>query len=669
MATTDHPMPMGAAPPLPSTQVPPSIDSKLRRGRKQMLTDAPKRRLCIRFEKGDTYWYLTSKNTLSFQSTITNPDRSGKPPHRIRNTYNYIRPIIDAKVSASTQRVPSYEVDPATNDPEARGAAQLSEQVAIYGYDQWRLRRATVKTVKNALVTNDGFAMPYWEPNVGPYIQVEDPETGLPKWVGVGDVRVITLNRNQVYWEPGCEYEQSPWFAVERARPIDEVQQIPGCYPVKLSPDAAMSDVPNDGPSENMVIVTEYFERPCPKYPEGRWLIAANGKQICPEQPYPLRDARDRVVDEPLLHRLSWNVDPDSDNDLGLVWQLIDAQRTIHDVVNKMLEWKNRALNPQMVAPIGSLVTPPDDVPGAIRYYKNVLPGQEPHWEQPPAVPDSLFRMYELAVQMIRDLGSDQQPQIDPNVAAKTVTTVIEQTQARWQSFLGDLAEWHSRVMRHCLMLVARYYTEPRTLEIRGRFGTQTIEDFRGAALPSQMRVRVLPDSLGAKTRQQVMNELSWIQANFPGYLSPEVAIGALHGGTAESLIQSYELDVARVDRVINAIRNGTVMDLPTRTEMMPDPATGQVAPMEVPGYMPSEADSLPIWKRRFGDWMKTLDYEGLDPAMQEVANQVWAGINFREQQAQQAAVAQQNAEAAAKGLANAAAPQVKGMPSPPAAQ
>jgi hypothetical protein len=57
------------------------------------------------------------------------------------------------------------------------------------------------------------------------------------------------------------------------------------------------------------------------------------------------------VLDEPLIHRLVYTHDPDDDDDLGLTWQLIDFQRSAQDCVNKMLEYKNRGLNLQMLAP------------------------------------------------------------------------------------------------------------------------------------------------------------------------------------------------------------------------------------------------------------------------------------------------------------------------------
>jgi hypothetical protein len=648
--------------------VPTDVQQSTKRGRRRMLKGAPARRLCTRFERGDTYHYIDSKNLLNQQSTVTNPNGSGKPPHRIRNKYNFIRPIVEAKLSAATQRVPSYEITPTTTDPTVISAASLSERVALYGYDQWRLRNVTLKTVKLAIAGGgDGFALPYFDPNVGPYTEVDG------QMVGRGEIKILVLSGNEVYWEAGADFEQSRWYAIERARPLEDVKETPGFTGGALSPDASSSDIPSDRDShDNLVMVTEYFERPCPKWPDGRTITIANNRpivdyrQVDPTSPawwgpYPLQDATGVVLDEPLLHRLSYTVDSDKDQDFGLVWQLIDFQRTAQDCVNKLLEWKNRCLNPQMIAIVGSIVTPPDDVPGSVRYVRNIG-GMLPQWEKPPQIPGELFQILEWATNAMAQIAADQQVDPAPNLAARTLEAGIEQSQNRWQSFLGDLAEWHSRLMRHCLMLVERYYSEQRLLQLRGRDGWELIQDFRGAQLMGQSQVRVLPGSITPITRAGIQDQLTWINQNWPGFINPEAAIAALQAGTLERLTQSYWLDVGRANVVVQKICDGSVMEMPTRQDTMPD---GTTVP-DTPTYMPGPADNLNVWKQIFSDFMKTDTFERLPEPLQEVTNQVWSGIQYLEQQKAAQDAAQQAAIAGQLGMQNAAKPQAKGMPSLP---
>ena len=649
-------------------EVPDRVQRRIGRGRPAMKVDAPKRRLCMRFERGDSYTFINGKGILSFQSTVTNPDGSGKPPHRIRNTYNFIRPIVQGKVSAATQRIPAYEVLPSTTDQQRIAAANLAEKAAMYGFKQWGVSRARVKAANYAIGGGgEGFALPYFEPNVGPYVEVQDPATGEPRMVGRGEIKIVVLNGNEVYWEPGCSFEESRWWGIERARPIDDVKEIPG-FKGELKADASTSDIPNDRKaSDQMVLVTEYFERPCPQYPDGRHFVIAGGKTIVPEGAYPLRDADGQVLDEPILHRLAWDVDGETDRDFGLTWQLVDCERSAQDCINKLLEWKNRCLMPQMSAAINSIVNRRTDEPGAITYYRGQ---QKPDWERAIEPPQALFQLLETLLRIMRAIAADEELQAAPNVAARTVQAVLEESRARWQTFLGSLADWDAGVMRHCLMLCARYYTEPRLLEIRGRDGWEPIPDFKGADLMGEVDVRLMASSLVPYTRQGVQDQLSWIAQTFPGWLNPQDALAALQAGSLDRLSQSYWLDQGRANTIIQKIRDGTVLDMPSRGQTDPttgqpmvDPVSGQ--PMEVPGYMPSDQDNLQIWERVFADWMKTDDYTRVGPEGQTIAQDVWDGIQALKMMQAQRQAALQTQMAEQQGLANAAKPQAGGKPMP----
>jgi hypothetical protein len=677
MSATADPSEQAPAPRVP-IPLPPSVQRSLQRGRQQMKRDAAKRRLCMRFERGDTWWWIDERSNLNFTQTVTTAAGGGKPPHRIRNSYNFIRPIVEDKVSAATQRIPGFNVDPSTNDPEDAGAAKLSEKAAIYGYDQWRMRGCAIKAVKTAVAHGGAsYTIPYWETQVGPYVEVDGEH------VGQGDVRLIVLNGNECYWEAGADFEASPWWATERARAIDAVMQTPGYIGGPLTPNASTSDIPTDRhPADNMVMVTEMFERPCPKYPRGRWLTIVDGKIVVDArlidarsetvwQDYPLKDPDGTVLDEPLIHRLVYTHDPDDDDDLGLVWQLIDFQRALQDCVNKMLEYKNRGLNLQMLAPVNSLITSPDDVPNSIRYYKLSPNGEKPEWESPPSaqILNALQQIFNTLLEQMNRVASYEDVQAESNVAARTAQAVIEQSMARWQSFLGDLAQWWSRLMRHCLLLVARYYTEPRTLEIRGRMGWESVKDFKGAHLLGQTNVRVWPSSLEYLSKNQIMAKTQYYASM--GWITGEQAIASIEGGMAEKLTEGYDQDVAKVNRIINRIRDGSVMEMPTRPEQreVPDPATGVPVTVteEVPIWMPNEWDSVPVWKQQLGLWMKTQDYEALAaeyPDRAEVAKLMWNGLGqLQEQKAMEAAQRQQQM-AQSLGMGNAAAPQ--GPPATP---
>jgi hypothetical protein len=660
----------------PPIAVPGDVERCIHRGRKRMLEKAAKRRLCDRMEQGETFHYIDISGLLQSKAVVTNPRGGGKPPHRSRRKFNFIRPVVDEKVSAATQRIPGYEVDPSTTDPEDAGGAKLSEKVAIYGYDQWRIRKATLKAVKTAIGKGgSAFVLPYFEPNVGPYVMTPDGP------IGTGEIRVKVFNGNEVYWEPGCSFEHSPWWVTEQAQPVSLVRELEGFVGGPLAPDASSSDVPAKHPEGELMIVRNYYERPCPKWPNGRWFTSANNRVIVdnrlidptseyPWQDYPLQDADGTVLDEPLIHPLFW--DPEDEDDLGLTWQLIDFQLAAQDCLNKMLEYKNLGLNVQMIAPVDSLIDRPDDVPGAVKYYKpDPIHGLKPEWADAPSgqILNALLQIFNLISGQMQMVGSFQDIQADANVAARTGQLAIEQSHARWQTFLGDLAEWHSRLMRHCLLLTSRYYTEPRLLAIRGRMGWESIKDFRGSHLLGQTNVRVFPGSLEYLSRAQVTARAQYYASM--GWISGTQTMEAIESGDLGPVTEAYEDDKARINRIIQRIRDGSIMQMPTRTQEVPaidpttgapavDPLTGQPRTIEqdVPAWMPDEYDTLPVWEEQLALWLKSDDFERSPPEAQGIGKMMWQGLQQLKASKAAQDARQQQQMAQSLGMGNAAAPQ-----------
>jgi hypothetical protein len=626
-----------------------------------MMRDAPKRRLCIKFEKGETYWSINEKNLLVQANTITFSNGGGKPPYRIRNRYNFIRPLVDGKVSASTQKIPSYDVSASTTDPGDIGAANISRKILLYGYDKWRMKEAARKAVKSAVVTGDAFAWPYFDTNVGPFVEMEDGS-----YVGTGEVKVIILNGNQVYWEPGVSFENSSWFAVEQALPLDDVQEWPdlAVHPETLFADGSSAESlkADKSDSDNLIRVTRYFERPCPKYTDGRYLDIANNRTITPEKKYPLQDREGNVIDEPLLHRLKYTTDPDSDHDLGLVWQLIDLARTAQDCYNKMLEWKNRTLNPQMMAPENSMQERRNDIPGYVYHYKPIG-NMRPEWE--PAQGQFVQPLQAILEQVKQDMqyiAADQDIAgiLAPNVSTSSIQATIDQSANRWQAFLADLGEWHSRVARHCLLLVSKHYDEPRLIQVRGERGVDNIQDFLGTDILDQVNVTVHPGSLESQSRQQVLQEvMGYVDRQM---ITPREALLAVQSRSTDVLTYSWELDVRRANTIIQRILDGTAMDMPDRETV--DPATGN--PITVPSWMPTASDNADVWEKIFSDWMKTEEFEDLDSGHQEIANLIYSAI-IRQRLAKAQLEAQMQMQMAQDlGMQNAAKPGTAGVPSTP---
>ena len=662
----DNELPQTSADP---TIVPGVVGERVMRARRDSRKDANKRRLWQKYWESEQYWYLNGKGELVTNDTVTAVGK--KPAHRVRNSYNFLQSIVENKVSRSTQKVPGYEVTASTPDADDMAAARLAQKAAQYGYDQWRMRRLMTKVVTNAFVQREGFVMPYFDPNVGPFHLIGD------EWVGEGEIKFLSLCRSEVGWESGVDFDDSRWYTIDRATPVDEIMEIPGFFGGKIKPDATTADLPSedDRSKDQLAYLTTYLERPSPKFPQGRRMLICGGKVIAPVEPYPVRAPNGDVLDEPPMERLSYTVNPNGD-DMGLVERILDLQRTINDCWNKILEWKNRGLNPQMIAPRGSKITRRDDTPGATWFY-NVVSGQKPEWEKVPDIPQRLYDTLNLAIEQMRALAADVDVQPDPRLTSQTALAAINYSQDRWQSFLGDLAAVHSRLMRRALTLMQLHYTEERMIEVRGQYGWESIPNFKGSNLRSQVNVRVDPSTLEGQSRQAVMQQIQFIQANWPGAITPEAALGAIRGGNAEGLMRSYEYDVARANEMIQIFRQGpkAAFKMGTRYDSgipfpqkdprtgqpVLDPATGQPIVQwggEVPAWMPRPQDNLMIHRQVVGDYMKTPDFSNLPPETQYFFNEYWDGLEFLAQIRAQREAMQQTQQAESLGMMNAGKPQ-----------
>ena len=163
-------------------KLPKDVEERMKRGRDAMREGAPKRNECLAFARNEQYKWVDAKNALQSQNTTTSLEgRPGKPRHRVRRTRNFIFDIVETEVAAAVQKVPGYDIAPTSAEPKRETAAGLARRVAYYGYDKWDLRKVTERVVRLAVVAKEGFAWPYFDNTVGPYL----PEGEDGKVIGI----------------------------------------------------------------------------------------------------------------------------------------------------------------------------------------------------------------------------------------------------------------------------------------------------------------------------------------------------------------------------------------------------------------------------------------------------------------------------------------------------
>jgi hypothetical protein len=642
-----------------------TVKQRIARGHQRLHQIAPERQVALEYWRGNQYWHTNQKGILTQQlSGPTGVRGPGKSSWRVREPHNMLIDIVAHEVSASTARVPNYEVVPTTGDPDDASAAKVAERVARYGYDKWGIRDATVRAVTHAVVTGEAFAWVYWDSSIGPFISDEG--------VGVGDVCVEIYGSNQVYWEPGQHFDKSDWHAVDVAMTPEAAKRLDGYIgPDDLPKTADIFSETQRGfaqPERRMTLVTYYLERPNAQHPAGRWKTFVGDEEICHQRDYP-GDGQ-----KPCIHRLSYIADPDSDRDFGLILQLLPAMRQFNDATNKIMEWKNLHMMGGRIFITPGLLQNQQltDEPGQV--VQIMQPNENVKVQEAPPIPQELFQIRADALaEMARIAAQNDIPtQVE---SGKGIVALTEKDTSRRGSFFAGLAEWHARVMRSCLIQVQDYYDEDRTLHVLGHFGWESLADFQGSDMRSNCDVRVFPASLEPLTRELVEQRV--IAFADRQWISPEAAMHAINTGTAENLIKDMELAEARVHRIIRRIKEGpqSLFAMPTRTvPVEPDPLTGMLPPdpetglpmlsQKVPGWCPLPWDNLRLWRSTFETWFSTEEAETLPPEMQEAANIVYAKVLELEAQEQMKQAMAQQQMAAGLGMANAASPQ--GPPSMP---
>lgn len=673
---------------------PPDVDERLKRGRDGLKEVIPRRQLGIRFTNNNHFSELNEKGTAVVDvSTAVVAQGGEKPDHRVRRSNDIISPMLKRKISAATQREPEWESTAVTNDMEAYAASRIAMKLARAGYGLWGFPTSEAKALWWAMVTEEAFGRAAWNSNVGPYIDVsqhpeadyedEDgnkPYEGMtnpeePIWRGRGEIELTMYSGLEVLWEPGVDFEKSRWYAVEHARSVEEVEDEPGFLKVadgKLQADASTSSTSSIGTREKkgskMCIVSEYFERPCPKYPQGRYQTFADGRKIFPDENYPLEDGHGQVVDAPCLRRLIYDVDGDSDRARGLVQKIIDVVRSYDQAINKQAEYSQIGLVAQILAAEGVLLTDPTDEPGlVVEYDRTLANGEKPEWRENVSFPSELFEMEERAKQRFVDITFDQDipTQAESGVA---INSVIELSRVAWQKFVDDFDRFRSELMSDCLVIAQGRYGADRLMKFRGPMGWEPVGDFTGTDLRSQTGVAVKQSATNMQTRPQIEQRIMQLVQTFPGVFPPEIVIEALNSATPEKLIQGYEEDVGRAHRVIQSFRDGTFWSQPLRPALPGEEVLEELGgrPM-VPGWLPRPFDSLPIYKSSIEEWMKTDDWERSPRQTKDASLFYYQKLLDLETQKKVREEEVQNALAEQQGEVNAAKePEAKPMPSLP---
>jgi hypothetical protein len=612
--------------------------NRIRRATRMIEREEPRWRELLAHFDGDQFVEINAKDRRLQRPTTREGGR--KPRWRPRLVRNRMTKAIIGEVSVLMSRTPAWECDPINADSARTNAAQMAEKGLLSLWTKLKLRNLAFRVGLIAAVTGDGYVWPFFDPSKGRLLT--DPMTGQPLKQREGEIDVKVLRQDQVGWHPNASFEDSRYYVVRIAQPVEDVmERADYAGPKKegdkggLAADATTAALElQDGDGEmDLVFVYHYLERPSAKFPQGRYFPVANDLIIGDVFTYPLWQH-----DRPCVHRLPWFERPHRQRSMGIGELVIDVQRSINRIVNQLVAWRNLVLSPQVFAPDGALKTAITDEPGKVFTYRAT--GGKPEWRDVPEIPTSLFKDLEQAYADMDYLAGGA-VSLPAGLESGSGVQAVNEREMNFRAMqVANLARWWSELGESLLILMQQHYTEERLIVVQGRFGAEIIPDFMGEDIQGWGTVRVAEASLEPRTR--AAQEAKIMAFADKGWIAPFQAMAALNGGHADAILDSFELDISKCHRNIEALK--------AMGRMM-----GQGPPVAGP------MDNHQVHVDELTQWMKTVDFEQQPDAVKLAANLLLQQHQLEmaaEQQAQAQAV---EAQAGAQGLENAGKPQPPG--------
>lgn len=521
------------------------------------------------------------------------------PRNRILVTDNRITPAIRKEIARMTKQQPVFTVTPNTADEQDTNAAELGETVMRDLYKRLKLAATVGTALRWSRVCCAGFLKVFWDSTVGESTEVlvsqangniiQNPQTGAPlrpgdmpemqqmpgvvvRVVSQGEICVEARSPFQMFPDPLVEnFQDAEWLVEESVKSPDYVQRR---YGVTLQPDTAAAPGFNGigtgmmamGRARYMgVRVREYWCKPNPNSPGGKrvvWALQTTKNrtttgQILYEDDQPF-DCQPYIMFSavPVPGRL-WP--------MSVVELLRGPQTELNKVESQIAENRSRVGNPTLLASKQAVRDPQKFVqsanqPGGVLFYDDVgSPNAKPDILPAPPLPDYVIQTITNILGSIEDISGQHEvssAQVPPGVTAASAINLLQEAD---DTMLGpDMADFEQQLGylgSKMLSLVARYYTDARTIRVAGDNGSWQIFDFRGAMLRDNTHVEV---QAGSAFPQSKAAKQAWIQdlltflvqsGNPPQGRELAQFLSDSEIGGAERLVEAYTINEQQINR------------------------------------------------------------------------------------------------------------------------
>ena len=539
-------------------------------------------RLVVAFLEGDQ-WLRINRRTKRLDR---DRDPSEEAPWRVKMVSNQLIGIYQTLLSRMTQNDPVPEATPATGDPADVKSAQLAEVLIRYLHDHLDLDEKLVEAVGYALI-GQGYWEVYWDAGARtPITYIVHPsevdEAGEPVLIpaggpdaeslrataeaeGVelqeetiyeGEIGVEVLSPFELYLLGGKTPSEAHSAIKVKGYTKDYIEDRWGEEVAKDLKADGKGDVEVNAPRKNddekseLIIIKQLYVKPSNSFEKGLYKVWAQGKVLYQSDfPYEHKEL-------PFCKFGGVRI-PGATYDSSLLFQLIPLQKELNKTISQIIEYKNLTLRPQIVSPVNALRTRPTSKPGQVIEYE-WRPGMPaPDWRELNNIPQYVFTHVDQILQRINDVsGQHEVSQGRTPAGARSgdmLQLLLERDDSRMGLMIKDMERALSRAYRLMLNLAQQFYTEARTLEVRGAAGILETKVFESADLYGAKDIRLSPGSMIPKSKAFEVDELRMLLDS--GHITPQQYLQMSEFGGSAELAAQWEADRRKQQREIDAVK------------------------------------------------------------------------------------------------------------------
>jgi len=523
-------------------------------------------------------WYV-NQAMFRGQQYVQWSDRDQKlsvpevPSHRIRLTINRIFPKVRARRAKFLKNRIRWDVFPATLEQRDKMNARATKKILDYQYRRIRLEKKYRQVLAISDTQARGYLWLYWDESVKVRVQMTDPMSGqkVIKEAELGDVGVEVGSPLEILvGDPQC-----PDLATQEElirMKMRDVKTLQARYPDKehlikastASTDifryqkqmaslsatgsvAQMEDRKNKDGDSTQVLVTEYFVRPCPDYPNGRYVVISGEEVVLKdaELPYGFHDMENpfpcvEFADVEMAGQY-WNP--------TVVEQLIGLQREYNLMRSKLAENIRLMAFPKLLAAKQHNIPPGAWTSEAGEFVEyNAIPGHQPPqpWN-PPNISSDVWQTIAILQKEFEDV-SQIYPVSEGKAAGATSGFQTNLLQEATDSVHAPDARAHEMVWEELgykiRRLVKMGYDIPRLVTVAGHGMEPEVFEFSAEQIDENADIVVeagssLPDMKAARVQSIVDLYKAGLLGNVQ---DPEVqrkALQQLEMGTLEESFDS----------------------------------------------------------------------------------------------------------------------------------